>query len=153
MQDTTVRYVTGQDAYMQDFAGDIKRCQAADRRKLLEMDRAFAREEGIEFDDADEVSKINELEAAAGHHRRSARMIRQHFRAERTRAERAVARVPARPNARARGAGRPKAQATRSSALSGDSGSHSEQSEPPGYKPCLCGCGEDISHRARRRST
>lgn len=46
---------------------------------------------------------------------------------------------------RARGAGRPKAQATRSSARSGDSG-EGEQSDPE--KPCACGCGEDISHRA-----
>jgi hypothetical protein len=48
---------------------------------------------------------------------------------------------------RARGAGRPKAQATRSSARSGDSGSDSEGSEPPG-RLCACGCNSDISHRA-----
>jgi hypothetical protein len=48
------------------------------------------------------------------------------------------------PATRARGAGRPRAQATRSSARSGDSGS---DGEPPG-RTCACGCRADISHRA-----
>lgn len=49
--------------------------------------------------------------------------------------------------ARPRGAGRPRGRtssARRSSERSGDSG---EGSEPPG-RPCACGCGSDISHRA-----
>jgi hypothetical protein len=48
---------------------------------------------------------------------------------------------------RARGAGRPKAQSTRSSARSGDSGDDSDSSEPP-ERLCACGCREDISHLA-----
>ena len=59
----------------------------------------------------------------------------------------ALLRVPAvgvQPRARARGAGRPKAHSTRSSARSGDSG---EDGEPPG-RTCGCGCGESIDHRA-----
>jgi hypothetical protein len=48
---------------------------------------------------------------------------------------------------RARGAGRPRASATRSSARSGDSGDDSEGSEPPG-RLCACGCRSDIGHRA-----
>jgi hypothetical protein len=47
---------------------------------------------------------------------------------------------------RRRGAGRPKASSTRSSARSGDSGD-SEGSEPPPPRLCSCGCELDISHR------
>jgi hypothetical protein len=45
---------------------------------------------------------------------------------------------------RARGAGRPRASATRSSAKSGDSG---EDGEPP-ERLCACGCRAGIGHRA-----
>jgi hypothetical protein len=50
--------------------------------------------------------------------------------------------------ARPRGAGRPKAQSTRSSARSGDSGPDSESSKPPQVgRLCICGCGRDISDK------
>lgn len=51
---------------------------------------------------------------------------------------------------RARGGGRPRAQATRSSARSGDSGSEDGESSepPPARRVCGCGCGESIDHLA-----
>lgn len=56
-------------------------------------------------------------------------------------------RSPAVRAPRPRGAGRPRAAATRSSAASGDSGDDGESSEPPGPRLCGCGCGADLSHR------
>ena len=71
------------------------------------------------------------------------------YHAERTRLKRSVA-AP-RTNARARGAGRPRAvsrKATRSSAESGDSGSSGEP-EPPAGRLCA-GCGADLDALHKR---
>jgi hypothetical protein len=56
------------------------------------------------------------------------------------------------PQTRPRGAGRPPARATRSSARSGDSGDDSDgESEPP--RLCACGCGEDLDKLGKRAGT
>jgi hypothetical protein len=134
MQGKTVRYVTPGDEFTHELFADIRRCQAAEKRKLAELRRSCAAEDGEEVDTSAEDREAEEKEAEAKRHRDSARMIRQHFRAERSRAARSRVNVPARPKVRARGAGRPKAQSTRSSVRSGDSGddsdSSSDSSEP-----------------------
>lgn len=67
----------------------------------------------------------------------------------RARSSRARAVPEKRPSPR--GAGRPKGRsaARRSSERSGDSGSaEGGESEPPqGGRPCICGCGRDVSHK------
>jgi hypothetical protein len=49
---------------------------------------------------------------------------------------------------RARGAGRPKGQSTRSSAKSGDSGDDGPSEEPPQRRLCGCNCGSSIERLA-----
>jgi hypothetical protein len=155
MQGKTVRYVTPGDEFKHELFADIMRCQAADKRKLAEGLRSRAAEDGEEVDTSALDREAEEKEAEGKRHRDSARMIRQHFRGERSRAERSRVNVPARAKARARGAGRPKAQSTRSSARSGDSGSDSESSDTsaPARRRLCAFCGKRIPASRSPRAT
>ena len=156
--DKTIRYVAPGDEFKHELAADVGRAQAANKRKLAELARSAAAEYGEDIDTTSLEEDAEQKEAEAERHRDSARMIRQHFREERARGERARAHGPARSKARARGAGRPKAQSTRSSARSGDSGddgessSEGESSGPAARRLCAF-CGKDLPPKRRKYCT
>ena len=111
-----------------------------------------------------EAASTAHFEAAQAEHKRVlARLTPSARRAYgthlRTRCLATPVHAPAIAKPRPRGAGRPRARtATRSSAKSGDSGTDSDESEPPRTAPCACGdCdrtvspGEGATHPACRK--
>jgi hypothetical protein len=124
----TTRPATGYDAYMQDFAAQIKRCTANERAKF-------------HGDDDPEVKRLAE---DAKRHQRSGWMIRRQINAAR------APKTPApelRPTTTLRAPRERRDRRTSSPSRAGP-GDDSESSEPPSRRLCACGCRSDISHRA-----